>query len=117
MANGDDGDVKTQGKDGTQEVVRIVARVAQLVFFLLAALCLLALICLALPTNPDNGLVSHITDLGKHIAGPFKDVFEAKQKKNREKAAYGNYALAAGVYALLGVVVGRLGSRFASRKS
>jgi len=117
VADDDEGDVKTQGKDGTQEVIRIVARVAQLVFFALAAICILALICLALPTNNDNGLVKTVTDLGNSIAGPFKDVFEAKSRKNRDRAMYGNYLLAAGVYALLGVVVGRLGSRFASRSS
>ena len=41
-------------------------------FFLLAAICLLALICLALPTNPDKGLVSNVTDLGRKVAGPFR---------------------------------------------
>ena len=108
------GGVTRGGGDGAREVLRIVLVVTRLVLLALAVVVVLAILCTALPTNSDNAIVSRVVSLSKRVAGPFQDVFTGGTKKRR---LYYNNALAAAVYVGLALLVGRISSRFAAKRS
>lgn len=87
------------------DVLGIVVRVCRLVLGLLAVLVLLGIVFTKAPTNPHNVLVRTSLRLARDAAGPFRDVFVST---SRQTALVENYALAAGVYLLLAVLVGKL---------
>lgn len=86
-------------------VLSVVYRISRLVLLLLAVVVLLGIVFTKTPTNDANTIVSHVLDLARTVAGPFKDVFAPKDKEN---ALVVNYALAAGVYFVLAYIVGKL---------
>ena len=92
-------------RNGLVGVLAVVYRVSRLVFLLLAALVLLGIVFTKAPTNAHNTIVSHVLDIARSAAGPFKDVFAPKNKSN---ALVINYGLAAAVYVVLSVIVGKL---------
>ena len=90
---------------GAREALSIVYRISRLVFLALALACLLGILFTLAPTNEDNSIVSGVLDLAEGAAGPFKDVFTAKDP---ERETVVNYAFAAFVYLLASVLVGKL---------
>ena len=90
---------------GAQEALAVVYRISRLVFLALALACLLGILFTVAPTNADNVIVENVFDLAKGAAGPFRDVFTAKDDE-RERIV--NYAFAAFVYLLASVLVGKL---------
>jgi large-conductance mechanosensitive channel len=86
-------------------VVAIVYRVLKIGLIVLAVAVLLGVVFTRLPTNPANVIVRNVLHLARTLAGPFRDVFRIKNPKD---ALTVNYGLAAVVYLLLAVLVGRL---------
>lgn len=91
--------------EGAKEALSIVYRISRLVFLALALACLLGILFTVAPTNADNVIVRNVLDLAEAAAGPFRDVFTAKDDE-RERVI--NYAFAAFVYFLASVLVGKL---------
>jgi hypothetical protein len=87
-------------------VLRVVLRVARLVFLVLALVLVVGVLFTLLPTNKSNTVVSNGLDLAKQVAGPFKDVFSPKSPK---KAITANYGLAAVVYVVLAQICAKFG--------
>lgn len=94
--------------DGATAVLRVVWRVSRVVFLALAVIVLLGVVFTKAPTNMHNVIVRNVLSLAKDVAGPFRDVFAPKKPQN---ALVINYLLAAAVYLVLGVVVGKLPPR------
>lgn len=94
--------------DGPAAFLRVVWRVSRLVFIALAVVVLLGVVFTKAPTNAQNVIVRNVLSLARDAAGPFKDVFVPKK---RENALVVNYVVAAAVYLLLSVVVGKLPPR------
>jgi hypothetical protein len=91
--------------DGLAAVLAVVWRVCRLVLLVLGLLLVVAIVCLVLPTNRHNGVVSTVLSWAQHVAGPLKDVFTAKDP---DRARLYNYALAAVVYFVLSALVAKL---------
>lgn len=91
--------------DGFREFLTVVARVARVVFLLLALVLVIGIVFVLAPTNADNSLVSWVADLSETVAGPFRDVFTVDDD-DRELVV--NYAVAAGVYFLAAALVRKL---------
>lgn len=91
--------------DGLPTLLATVWRISRLVFLALAAVLVLAIACIYLPTNENNDIVSNVLSLGETIAGPFKDVFT---DDDPDRVRTYNYGLAAGVYVLVGTIVAKL---------
>jgi hypothetical protein len=92
--------------DGLREFLGIFYRVAQLVFFALAAVLVVGIVFVIAPTNPDNSIVEFVADLSEGAAGPFRDVFTVSDNAEREVVV--NYGFAAVVYLVLGLLVSKL---------
>ena len=92
--------------DGLREFLGIFYRVAQLVFFALAAVLVLGIVFVIAPTNADNSIVEFVADLSDGAAGPFRDVFTVADNAEREQVV--NYGFAAAVYFVLGLLVSKL---------
>ncbi len=105
LRNLDDKALRMGRGDGLSSFLRVVWRVSKAVFFLLALVVVLGIVFTKAPVNNSNVIVRNALQLAKDAAGPFKDVFAPK---TRENALIVNYLLAAGVYAVVGIVVGRL---------
>lgn len=105
LRNLDDKALKFGRGDGLSSFLSVVWRVSKAVFFLLALVVLLGIVFTKAPVNEMNVIVRDGLHLAKDAAGPFKDVFAPKKPEN---ALVVNYLLAAGVYLVAGVVVGKL---------
>lgn len=91
--------------DGLAAFLAIFWRISKLVLILLGVVVLAAVAFLVLPTNDDNVIVRNVLSLAEDVAGPFRDVFTADDEDRRR--IY-NYGLAAVVYFVLALVVGKL---------
>lgn len=105
LRNLDDKALLVSRGDGLPAFLRVVWRVSKAVFLLLAVVVLLGIVFTKAPTNSSNVIVRNALRLARDAAGPFKDVFAPKKP---EDALVVNYLLAAVVYAVVGVVVGKL---------
>ncbi|GAC1444304.1 MAG: hypothetical protein NVS3B26_22010 [Mycobacteriales bacterium] len=94
--------------DGPAAVLRVVWRVSRYVLLSLAVIVLLGVLFTKAPTNAHNVIVRNVLSLAREVAGPFRDVFAPKRPQD---ALVINYLVAAGVYLLIGVVVGKLPPR------
>lgn len=94
--------------DGPAAILRVVWWVSRVVFVALALIVLLGVLFTKAPTNAHNVIVRNVLSLSKDVAGPFRDVFAPKKPQN---ALVINYVVAAAVYLLLGVLVGKLPPR------
>lgn len=92
--------------EGLREFLGVFCRVAKAVFLALAAVLVLGILFILAPTNPDNSIVEFVASLSDAAAGPFRDVFTVSDSADRELVV--NYGFAAGVYAVLGFLVGKL---------
>lgn len=105
LRNLDDKALKFGRGDGLSTFLSVVWRVSKAVFFLLALVVLIGIVFTKAPVNEMNVIVRNALRLAKDAAGPFKDVFAPKKP---EDALVVNYLLAAAVYAVVGIVVGKL---------
>ncbi len=92
---------------GLREFLSVTGRIAKLVLLLLAAVVLLGIVFTLAPTNGDNVIVSNVLELARDAAGPFRDVYEVSDDADRELVV--NYGLAALVFFVGALLVGRLG--------
>lgn len=97
---------QSSGK-GLRQFLSVTGRVAKLVLLLLAAVVLLGIVFTLAPTNGDNVIVSNVLELARDAAGPFRDVYEVSDDADRELVV--NYGLAALVFFVGALLVGRLG--------
>jgi hypothetical protein len=91
--------------DGLSAFLSVFWRISKLVLLVLGLVVLAAVAFLILPTNDDNVIVRNALSLAENVAGPFRDVFTADDEDRRR--IY-NYGLAAVVYFVLALVVGKL---------
>lgn len=92
---------------GLRELLSVTGRIAKLVLLLLASVVLLGIVFTLAPTNGDNVIVSNVLELARDAAGPFRDVYEVSDDADRELVV--NYGLAALVFFVGALLVGRLG--------
>ena len=83
----------------------LAARLVMLVTSILVAIIVVAILLRVLEANPDNSLVSGITDLARTLVGPFKDLFTIE---NAKVAIAVNWGLAALVYFAVGSIIARI---------
>jgi len=81
------------------------ARAIAIVAGIIVALIVLGILLAVLEANPDNVIVSFITDVARTLVGPFENLFTLKEAK-AETAV--NWGIAALVYLLIGQVVARV---------
>ncbi|MEJ7894095.1 MAG: hypothetical protein WKF94_15800 [Solirubrobacteraceae bacterium] len=72
------------------------------------ALIVIGILLVLLGANQKNGLVDFLLDIARFLVGPFKDVFDLKERK-AEVAV--NWGLAAVIYAAVGLLIARLLAR------
>ena len=83
----------------------LVARVIAIIVGILVALIVLGILLVVLEANPDNAIVSVITDVAETLVGPFQELFTLKDKKTEVAV---NWGIAAFVYLIVGQIVARL---------
>ncbi|MGZ5316718.1 MAG: hypothetical protein ACXWFE_12775 [Solirubrobacterales bacterium] len=83
----------------------LAARLVMLVTSILVAIIVVAILLRVLEANQDNSIVSNITDLGRTLVGPFKDLFTIE---NAKVAIAVNWGLAALVYFAVGSIIARV---------
>lgn len=94
---------------GPAQVLAVTIGISRAVLFVLAVAVALGIVFTLAPTNADNVIVRNAFALARGAAGPFRDVFTVGDNPDRELIV--NYAFAAAVYALLAVVVGKIGRK------
>jgi hypothetical protein len=63
------------------------------------------ILLVVLKANPSNGIVSHVHDWARSLAGPFDGIFSFH---NARVAIAVNWGIAAAVYLLIGGLIARL---------
>jgi hypothetical protein len=93
-----------------------LARIIRLIGFAVAAILVAAILFVVFEANPDNGIVSTVSDWARWLAGPFKDLFTIDNAKTEIAV---NYGLAALVYVAIAGLIARLLARggFAGRRA
>ena len=86
----------------------LIARIIRAVTFAVVAIIVAAILVRVLGANQSNELVSTITDWGRWLAGPFKDLFSFDSEKTTVAV---NWGLAALVYLVVGMFIARLFAR------
>jgi len=99
----------------------LVARIVRLVTLCVVAVLVAAILFKVLGANASNDIVSTITDWGRWLAGPFKNLFSLDNAKTEVAV---NWGLAALVYAVVGFFIAGLlargagaGSRWRDRRA
>jgi hypothetical protein len=82
-----------------------LARLVQTVAWLVAAVIVATILLIDLGANGNNQVVKAVTDAGKFLAGPFKDMFKLH---NHDWRVAVNYGIAAVVYVVAGGVIARM---------
>lgn len=82
-----------------------VARAITIIVGLVVAVIVLGILLVVLGANPDNVIVSVITDIARTLVGPFQNLFTLEQ---REVETAVNWGIAALVYLLIGQVISRI---------
>jgi|SRR3954470_13989516 hypothetical protein len=86
----------------------LVARIIRLITFAVVAIIVAAILFRVLGANQSNDIVNTITDWGRWLAGPFKDLFSFDNAKTTIAV---NWGLAALVYLIVGLFIARLFAR------
>jgi hypothetical protein len=82
-----------------------LARVVMLVAAIVAGIIVFGILLVVLGANQSNELVKGVTDAGRWLAGPFRDLFSL----NGHKATIAvNWGIAAAVYLVVGRLIARL---------
>lgn len=90
----------------------LAARLVMLLTAILVTIIVVAILLKVLGGNMDNSIVKGITDLGKTLVGPFKDLFKIKDAK-LETAV--NWGLAALLYFAVGSIIASILRRIGSK--
>ncbi len=102
----------TRKRDGLPTFLSVFYRVCRLVFLLLAVALVIAIVLILAPANDQNSIVRNVFEIAEQVAGPFKDVFTVMDP---DRMKITNYGLAAAVYFLASVLVGKLPTGGAKR--
>lgn len=86
----------------------LVARIIRAITWGVVAIIVAAILLKVFEANPSNDVVSTVTDWGRWLAGPFKDLFSFD---NAKIAVAVNWGLAALVYLIVGSFIARLFAR------
>ena len=78
-----------------------LSRAISIVSTIVVLLIVAGILLVVLEANPDNGLVSFVTDVAETLVGPFEKLFTLDDRKTQVAV---NWGIAAAVY----LVVGRL---------
>ncbi len=89
--------MRSSGASARLTVSRAIAIVTSVVVLLIVV----GILLVVLEANPDNGLVSFITDVAETLVGPFERLFTLDERKTQVAV---NWGIAAAVY----LVVGRI---------
>lgn len=79
-------------------VSRAISIVATVVVLLIVA----GILLVVLEANPDNGIVSFVTDVAETLVGPFEKLFTLDDRKTQVAV---NWGIAAVVYLVVGRVL------------
>ena len=82
-----------------------LARIITMIAGLVAAVIVAAILLVVLEANRDNSIVEAVLDVGRFLAGPFKDMFDLDNRKTEVAV---NYGIAAVVYLLIAGLIARL---------
>ncbi len=82
-----------------------LARIVRLVFLVLAAVIVAAIVLRVVGANGHNSVVSQIHQWGRDLVGPAHNLFSIKKPK---LAIIVNWGIAAIVYALVGTLIARV---------
>ncbi len=85
-------------RDGVARVILLVARVVALII-------VVGILLVVLEANPENDIVSLVTDVAEFLVGPFEALFEFMDRKLEVGV---NYGIAAIVYLVVGGLLARL---------
>ncbi|MDQ6915639.1 MAG: hypothetical protein M3155_07500 [Actinomycetota bacterium] len=88
-----------------------VARIVRLIAWGVVVVIVAGILLVVLGANPSNDIVSTISDWGRTLVGPFKDLFSIKNHKTNIGV---NWGIAAVVYLIAGSIVARLIARMAA---
>ncbi len=86
----------------------LVARLVRTITLAVVAILVAGILFRLLGANQSNDIVNAITDWGRWLAGPFKDLFSFDSAKTTIAV---NWGLAALVYLLIGMFIARLFAR------
>lgn len=78
-----------------------LSRAISIVTTVVVLLIVAGILLVVLEANPDNGLVSFVTDVAETLVGPFEKLFTLDERKTQVAV---NWGIAAAVY----LVVGRI---------
>jgi len=96
-----------------------VTKVIRALTAIVIAILAIAVLFFVAGANPLNGIVQTINDLGRFLADPFRFIFRIEGEPKGTFAL--NYAIAAAVYLVLGVLLSKLavavGGRMARRRT
>ena len=90
----------------------LAARLVMLLTAILVTIIVVAILLKVLGGNMDNSIVKGITDLGKTLVGPFKDLFKIKDPKVSTAV---NWGLAALLYFAVGSIIASILRRIGSK--
>lgn len=101
-ANGRESGAGATARRGVGGIFLLIARLVMLITTILVAIIVVAILLKVLEANMSNSIVKGITDLGKTLVGPFKDLFKIKNPKVSTAV---NWGLAALLYFIVGSVI------------
>lgn len=82
-----------------------VSRAISIVTTVVVLLIVAGILLVVLEANPDNGLVSLVTDVAETLVGPFERLFTLDERKTEVAV---NWGIAAVVYLLVGRLLASL---------
>jgi hypothetical protein len=82
-----------------------LSRLVETAAWVVAAIIVATILLIDLGANQSNQIVKAVTDAGKFLAGPFKDMFKLH---NHDWRVAVNYGIAAVVYVVAGGIIARL---------
>ena len=84
------------------QVRRALARAISIVVTVVVLLIVAGILLIVLEANPDNGIVSFVTDVAETLVGPFERLFTLDDRKTEVAV---NWGIAAVVYLVVGRVL------------
>lgn len=94
--------------DGAGSLLLTLARIVRFITGVIVTIIVAAILLRVLEANQSNSLVEFVTDLGRSLVGPFKDLFTIENAKTEIAV---NWGLAALAYAIVGGLIASLLAR------
>lgn len=94
--------------DGAGSFLLMLARIVRFVTGVIVTIIVAAILLRVLEANQSNSIVEFVTDLGRSLVGPFKDLFSIENAKTEIAV---NWGLAALAYAIVGGFIASLLAR------